>query len=70
MVQVPKAIFVFVVGTSTSQAILLWLAYRKRERGARAWSSIACVTIRDGLVVFVCISGKRINFYTLFELKS
>jgi len=56
MVQVPKAIFVFVVGTFTSQAILLWLAYRKRERGTRAWSNIVCVTIRDGLVVFLCIA--------------
>ena len=68
MIQVPKTILVFVVGTFTSQAILLWLAYRKRECAVRARSSIACVTIRDGLFAFLCIAGKRINFHRIEEL--
>ena len=67
MIQVPKTIFVFVVGTFVSQSILLWLAYRKRERAVRARSTIACVTIRDGLLVFASIAGKRINSHVCFE---
>jgi len=56
MTQVPKTTLVFVVGTFTSQAILLWLVYRKRERAVRARSTIVCVTIRDGLFAFLCIA--------------
>lgn len=58
MTQIPKSIIVFVAGTFASQTVLLWLAYRKRERFARPRASIACVTIRDGMLVFVCIAGK------------
>ncbi|KAN0084516.1 hypothetical protein V8E55_008020 [Tylopilus felleus] len=52
MIKVEKTILIYVVGTFVAQAILLWLAYRRRESALRARSSIACVTIRDGLVVF------------------
>ncbi|KAF8553022.1 hypothetical protein OG21DRAFT_1498001 [Imleria badia] len=52
MIEVAKTILVFVIGTFVAQAILLWLAYRRRESARRARSSIACVTIRDGLLVF------------------
>ncbi|KAF8435469.1 hypothetical protein L210DRAFT_856955 [Boletus edulis BED1] len=56
LVQVSKTILLFVIGTLISQTILLWLAFRRREHVVRARSSIACVTIRDGLVVFVCMA--------------
>ena len=58
MIDVPKTILYFVVGTFISQAILVWLAYHRREHAVRARSSIACVTIRDGLLVFVCLAGE------------
>ncbi|KAG8221179.1 hypothetical protein J3R82DRAFT_2741 [Butyriboletus roseoflavus] len=61
MVGIPKSIIVFVAGTFASQTVLLWLAYRKRDRVVRPRASIACVTIRDGLLVFVCIAGKQNN---------
>jgi len=57
MVRVSKMILIFVVGTFISQAILLWLAYRRREHAVRARSTIACVTIRDGMLVFVCFAS-------------
>ncbi|KAG6381850.1 hypothetical protein JVT61DRAFT_463 [Boletus reticuloceps] len=63
MVRVSKMILIFVVGTFISQAILLWLAYRRREHAVRARSTIACVTIRDGMLVFVCFACKRSNSY-------
>lgn len=69
MIQVEKTILVFVVGTFVSQAILLWLAYRRRERAVRTRSSVACVTIRDGLLVFLIFSGKRAISYKLFGPK-
>jgi hypothetical protein len=56
MIEVPKTILVFVVGTFVAQAILLWFAYRRREHAVRVRSSIACITIRDGFLVFVCIA--------------
>jgi len=56
LVQVSKTILLFVIGTLISQTILLWLAFRRREHAVRARSSIACVTIRDGSVVFVCMA--------------
>ncbi|KAH0836895.1 hypothetical protein J3R83DRAFT_8699 [Lanmaoa asiatica] len=66
MIRLPKSTLVFVVGTFTSQAILLWLTYRKRERVVRPKLSIAYVTIRDGMLAFVCIAGKRDNYHTVF----
>lgn len=61
MIQVPKTILVFPIGTFVAQATLLWLAYRRRESAIRARSTIACVTIRDGLFVFLGIAGERVN---------
>jgi hypothetical protein len=69
MIEVAKTILVFVIGTFVAQAILLWLAYRRRESARRARSSIACVTIRDGLLVFSGIAGKRVNSCAPFRFE-
>ena len=59
MVPVPKSILAYIVGVFTAQATLLWLASRKRQHVVRERPSIACITIRDGMLAFVCLSGKR-----------
>lgn len=56
MVPIPKSILVYIIGTSITQTVLLWLAFRKWQRVARG--GIACVTIRDGMLAFMCMSGK------------
>lgn len=52
----------YVIGTLVSQTILLWMAYRKRERTVRARHSIVGVTIRDGVVAFVLSLVSDIQF--------
>ncbi|KAH7891018.1 hypothetical protein F5I97DRAFT_1826991 [Phlebopus sp. FC_14] len=56
----PTSIIVFMVGFGVSQTILLILAYRKKAvvtRADRQRTSIAWITIRDGMLAFAGISG-------------
>lgn len=55
---VPKSILSYVIGMFISQTILLLLTYRKRQHVIRERPSIACITIRDGMLAFACLFGK------------
>ncbi|KIJ65360.1 hypothetical protein HYDPIDRAFT_110403 [Hydnomerulius pinastri MD-312] len=54
----PTGIFIFMIGTAVSQTILLALAYRKKRNVVRVdhqRTSVAWVTIRDGILAFAAI---------------
>ena len=67
---VPDSVLPYIVGSFTSQGILVWLAFRKRERLVTRRLSVAYVTIRDGGIAFVCIGGKTVSPHTVLELRN